>query len=48
MSGLIDDFDGRSRPVGAGPDIGAFEYGATGGGTSIRPSSWGALKAKYR
>jgi len=48
VSGLNDDFDGRSRPAGAGPDIGASEYGAAPGGSSVRPSSWGALKAKYR
>ncbi|HMB70845.1 MAG TPA: right-handed parallel beta-helix repeat-containing protein [bacterium] len=48
VGGLTDDFDGRSRPAGGAPDIGASEYGAVAGGSSVRPSSWGALKAKYR
>jgi hypothetical protein len=47
VAGLIDDFDGRPRPQGAAPDIGAYEYGS-GSGSAVRPSSWGALKAKYR
>jgi hypothetical protein len=48
VSGLTDDFEGRSRPAGAGPDIGASEYGAVTAGGSVQSSSWGALKAKYR
>ena len=28
ITGLIDDFDGQSRPAGSNPDIGADQYGA--------------------
>jgi hypothetical protein len=48
VSGLTEDFDGRSRPVGAGPDIGAFEYPVGGGLGVLLPRSWGSVKALYR
>jgi len=48
VGGLTDDFDGRSRPMGGGPDIGASEYGAGGGLGLLQLKSWGAVKASYR
>lgn len=46
MPDVTDDFDGSSRPVGAGRDVGAHEYGGSAATTELR--SWGTLKAAFR
>jgi len=39
LAGIFtDDFEGNSRPVGTAWDIGAYEFGGTGGGGNDNPS----------
>lgn len=44
-TGVVDDFDGESRPTGSKPDIGADE---SEGISSLAPATWGQVKNFYR